>query len=140
MSVSLKFFYVFRYTTDACLPVFFVLSLQCVVGVFLQTMLAGIVVAKVLRPKKRKQEMRFSQVAVVGPLDDHDRRPALMIRIADIQNNLYIAEPHVRLYMATSKINRVFYEICTFFVTNYKSIVVQGSNLYLRSAAIRGIT
>ncbi|VDN01617.1 unnamed protein product, partial [Onchocerca ochengi] len=44
--------------------------------------------------------------AVIGPMSDTDRRPALMIRIADIQNNLYIAEPHVRLYMATSQINK----------------------------------
>lgn len=51
--------------------------------------------------------MRFSRVAVIGPADENDRRPALMVRIADIQNNLYIAEPHVRLYMATSKINKV---------------------------------
>lgn len=48
-------------------------------------------------------------MAVVGPLDDSDKRPALMVRIADVQNNLYIAEPHVRLYMATSKTNGVFF-------------------------------
>ncbi|KAL3990753.1 Inward rectifier potassium channel family protein [Acanthocheilonema viteae] len=98
--------YGFRYVTDACLPLIFILSLQCIAGVFMQTMLSGIVVAKLLRPKKRKQELRFSQVAVIGSINDTDRRPALMIRIADIQNNLYIAEPHVRLYMATSKINK----------------------------------
>ncbi|VDM13446.1 unnamed protein product [Wuchereria bancrofti] len=98
--------YGFRYVTDACLPVVFILSLQCIAGVFMQTMLSGIVIAKLLRPKKRKQEMRFSQVAVIDPMSDTDGRPILMIRIADIQNNLYIAEPHVRLYIATSKINK----------------------------------
>ncbi|MCP9265219.1 Inward rectifier potassium channel 2 domain protein [Dirofilaria immitis] len=51
-------------------------------------------------------EIKFSQIAVIGPVNDTDRRPALMIRIADIRNNLYIAEPHVRLYMATSQINK----------------------------------
>jgi len=65
------------------------------------------VIAKILRPKKRKQEMRFSQCAVIGPVDDEDQRPALMIRLADIQHKLYIAESHVRLYMATTKINNV---------------------------------
>uniref|UniRef100_A0A1I7VC71 IRK_C domain-containing protein n=1 Tax=Loa loa TaxID=7209 RepID=A0A1I7VC71_LOALO len=98
--------YGFRYVTDACLSLVFVLALQCIAGVFMQTMLSGIVVAKLLRPKKRKQEMRFSQIAVIGPMSDNDNRPALMIRIADIQNNLYIAEPHVRLYMVTSKMNK----------------------------------
>uniref|UniRef100_A0A915Q4E7 Inward rectifier potassium channel C-terminal domain-containing protein n=1 Tax=Setaria digitata TaxID=48799 RepID=A0A915Q4E7_9BILA len=96
----------YRYMTDACLPLIFILSLQCIAGVFMQTMLSGIVVAKLLRPKKRKQEMRFSQVAVIGPMNDTDRRPALMVRLADIQNNLCIAEPHVRLYMATSITNK----------------------------------
>ncbi|CAG9538938.1 unnamed protein product [Cercopithifilaria johnstoni] len=98
--------YGFRYVTDACLPLVFILSLQCIVGFFMQTMLSGIVIAKLLRPKKRKQEVRFSQVAVIDSIADTDRRSVLMIRIADIQNNLYIAEPHVRLYMATSKINK----------------------------------
>jgi potassium inwardly-rectifying channel subfamily J len=96
-----------RYMTEVCPPAFVVLCIQLIIGVFLQTILAGIVVAKVLRPKKRKQEMRFSRTAVVGPLDvEHDdKRPALMIRIADIQHRLYLAESHVRLYMATTRYN-----------------------------------
>ncbi|KAJ1352161.1 Inward rectifier potassium channel [Parelaphostrongylus tenuis] len=44
-------------------------------------------------------------MAVVGPLDEHDRRPTLMIRLADIQEKLFLAESHVRLYMASSRIN-----------------------------------
>lgn len=51
--------------------------------------------------------MRFSKYAVIGTVDDEDQRPALMIRLADIQHRLYIAESHVRLYMATTKINKV---------------------------------
>uniref|UniRef100_A0A0N4ZRD2 Inward rectifier potassium channel irk-1 n=1 Tax=Parastrongyloides trichosuri TaxID=131310 RepID=A0A0N4ZRD2_PARTI len=98
--------YGFRYMTENCPPAHIVLCIQLVVGVFLQTMLAGIVVAKVLRPKKRKQEMRFSQFAVIGPVHEHDHRPALMIRLADIQHRLYLAESHVRLYMACTKINK----------------------------------
>ncbi|WKY14584.1 hypothetical protein Q1695_000265 [Nippostrongylus brasiliensis] len=97
--------YGFRYMTDNCPPAYVILLFQLVVGVFLQTMLTGIVLAKVLRPKKRKQEMRFSRIAVIGPLDEHDRRPTLMIRLADIQEKLFLAESHVRLYMASSRIN-----------------------------------
>jgi hypothetical protein len=51
--------------------------------------------------------MRFSTLAVIGPVDDEDPRPCLMIRLADIQHRLYIAESHVRLYMVTTKINKV---------------------------------
>ncbi|KAH7696289.1 CBN-IRK-3 protein, partial [Aphelenchoides avenae] len=92
--------------TEVCPPAFVILCVQLIVGVLLQTMLAGVVVAKVLRPKKRKQEMRFSRTAVVGPLDpESDKRPALMIRLADIQHRLYLAESHVRLYMASTRYN-----------------------------------
>lgn len=51
--------------------------------------------------------MRFSRSAVIGPLEENDQRPALMIRIADIQHRLYLAESHVRLYMAKTRINNV---------------------------------
>jgi hypothetical protein len=57
--------------------------------------------------------MRFSRSVVIGPLDDNDQRPALQIRIADIQHRLYLAESHVRLYMARTKINNVSFE-CLF--------------------------
>uniref|UniRef100_A0A9J2PC33 Inward rectifier potassium channel C-terminal domain-containing protein n=1 Tax=Ascaris lumbricoides TaxID=6252 RepID=A0A9J2PC33_ASCLU len=89
--------YGYRYMTEVCPPAFLVLCVQLIVGVLLQTMLGGIVVAK---------EIRFSQVAVIGPVDEHDRRPTLMIRIADIQKRLFLAESHVRLYMACSRLNQ----------------------------------
>ncbi|EPB70800.1 inward rectifier potassium channel 2 domain protein [Ancylostoma ceylanicum] len=108
--------YGFRYMTDNCPPAYVILSIQLVVGVFLQTMLTGIVLAKVLRPKKRKQEMRFSRIAVIGPLDEHDRRPALMIRLADVQEKLFLAESHVRLYMASSRINNNTYSLMPNFL------------------------
>ncbi|KAF8385580.1 irk-3, partial [Pristionchus pacificus] len=92
-----------RHMTTECPIAYFVLMTQCIIGVFVQTMLGGVIIAKVLRPKKRKQEMRFSDVAVIGPVDEHDRRPALFIRIADIQEKLFLAESHVRLYIAQNK-------------------------------------
>lgn len=35
------------------------------------------------------------------------QHPTLMIRLADVQHRLYLAESHVRLYMAHTKINNV---------------------------------
>lgn len=55
--------------------------------------------------------MRFSRLAVIGPVDDHDKRPALMIRLADVQEKLFLAESHVRMYMATTRTN----EVCLLF-------------------------
>lgn len=44
-----------RYMTEMCPPAYFLLSTQLIIGVFSQTILSGIVIAKILRPKKRKQ-------------------------------------------------------------------------------------
>lgn len=53
--------------------------------------------------------MRFSRFAVIGPIDENDKRPTLMVRIADIQRKLYLAESHVRLYIVNSKVNHVIF-------------------------------
>ncbi|MFH4974818.1 hypothetical protein AB6A40_001527 [Gnathostoma spinigerum] len=97
--------YGYRYMTTACPPATVVVCTQCVAGVLLQTLLAGIIVAKLLRPKKRREEMRFSRIAVIGPVDDQDKRPALMVRLADVQQSLFLAESHVRLYMVRFRTN-----------------------------------
>ena len=51
-----------RYMTDVCPPAYIILCNQLILGVLLQTVLAGIVIAKVLRPKKRKQVSNLSIV------------------------------------------------------------------------------
>uniref|UniRef100_A0AC35UBW2 Inward rectifier potassium channel irk-1 n=1 Tax=Rhabditophanes sp. KR3021 TaxID=114890 RepID=A0AC35UBW2_9BILA len=94
-----------RYMRENCPLAYIILSIQIIFGLLVQTILTAVVIAKMLRPKKRRQEMRFSQFAVIGPVDENDHRPALMIRLADIQSRLYLAESHVRLFMACSKIN-----------------------------------
>jgi len=50
--------------------------------------------------------MRFSQNACIGPMEG-ENASALMIRIADVQHRLYLAESHVRLYMAITRTNKV---------------------------------
>uniref|UniRef100_A0A0N5B133 IRK_C domain-containing protein n=1 Tax=Syphacia muris TaxID=451379 RepID=A0A0N5B133_9BILA len=100
--------YGIRYMTDACPMAVVLLCSQLITGVFLQTLLTGLVIAKVLRPKKRRQEIRFSTRAVIGPTDDeNDSEQTLMIRVADMQNNLYLAESHVRLYMIRMGVNKM---------------------------------
>lgn len=94
-----------RYMTDSCPMAVVLLCSQLITGVLLQTVLTGLVIAKVLRPKKRRQEIRFSTVAVIGP--GVTGQPTLMIRVADMQNNLYLAESHVRLYMVRTGINQL---------------------------------
>ena len=64
--------------TNACPPAYTILCAQLIVGVFLQTMLAGIVVAKVLRPKKRKQVRSHVVVHYLDLLGDCHAIPGLL--------------------------------------------------------------
>ncbi|CAI4226029.1 unnamed protein product [Auanema sp. JU1783] len=95
-----------RYMTDLCPMAYTTLCIQVIAGNFLQTLLGGLVIAKILRPTKRRQEMRFSRMAVIGHLSENDRRPALQVRLADIQEKLFLAESHVRMFIVNSRINK----------------------------------
>uniref|UniRef100_A0A914X1S1 Uncharacterized protein n=1 Tax=Plectus sambesii TaxID=2011161 RepID=A0A914X1S1_9BILA len=108
--------YGYRYITSACPPAYITLFVQLIVGVLIQTLIGGVVLAKLLRPKKRLREIRYSLMGVIAPLssafpEDYggekpDHRNALMFRIADICDKLHLCEPHVRLYMARTRINK----------------------------------
>ncbi|CAJ0962320.1 unnamed protein product, partial [Mesorhabditis belari] len=98
--------YGYRYITTGCWPGYILWMIQLIVGYFLQTVLVCVIVAKVVRPKKRRAEIRFSKRAVIGELDSDDCRPTLMIRMADIQQDLNLTETHIKLYMATWKTNK----------------------------------
>lgn len=95
--------YGFRYPTTHCPPSIITLVVQMVSGQLLQTVLGGLVIAKILRPKKRKQEIRFSKDTLFGPLSDDDHRLALTFRLADIQDQLFFSGSMVKLFFATCR-------------------------------------
>ncbi len=65
------------------------------VGSVLQALLIGLVIAKLLRPKKRRQEVLFSQNAVICK---QDGVLCLQFRVADV-GNAHLVETHIRLYL-----------------------------------------
>ena len=54
-----------RQTTEACPEAVLVMSVQSIVGVVISSCMAGIVFAKLARPKNRSHTVMFSKNAVV---------------------------------------------------------------------------
>ena len=54
-----------RQTTEACPEAVLVMSIQSIVGVVISSCMAGIVFAKLARPKNRSHTVMFSKNAVV---------------------------------------------------------------------------
>lgn len=55
------------------------------------------------------ESVRRNSLYSSGSNSSNEGKAVLMIRLADVQHRLYLAESHVRLYMATTKINKVFF-------------------------------
>lgn len=73
------------------------LSLQYVAGAVLQACLCAIIWARMLRPKRRGQEVIFSKTACIQLNDDGDL--CLMFRVSDI-NGTHLVQSGIRMYMA----------------------------------------
>ncbi|XP_053690808.1 G protein-activated inward rectifier potassium channel 3-like [Sabethes cyaneus] len=73
-----------RATTEECPEAIFVMSLQSVHGVMIQALLAGIIFAKMTRPKSRSQTLLFSKQAVISM---RDGELCLMFRVGDMRKS-----------------------------------------------------
>uniref|UniRef100_A0A1B0AA46 Uncharacterized protein n=1 Tax=Glossina pallidipes TaxID=7398 RepID=A0A1B0AA46_GLOPL len=80
-----------RFVTEECPEAIFTICLQCIMGVFIQAFMVGIVFAKLSRPKKRAQTLLFSRNAVIC---HRDGVPCLMFRVGDMRKS-HIIEAHV---------------------------------------------
>uniref|UniRef100_T1GNP6 Inward rectifier potassium channel C-terminal domain-containing protein n=1 Tax=Megaselia scalaris TaxID=36166 RepID=T1GNP6_MEGSC len=99
--------YGFRYITEECPEAIFVQCLQCIMGVFIQAFMVGIVFAKLSRPKKRAQTLLFSRHAVIC---HRDGVPCLMFRVGDMRKS-HIIEAHIRAQIIRKKITKEKEEI-----------------------------
>ncbi|XP_061165952.1 inward rectifier potassium channel 2-like [Saccostrea echinata] len=84
--------YGFRYVTEECPYAVIGVLLQNIIGAGLQAALAGLVVAKVRRGKKRSGTLMFSSVACIV---EEDGIYKLVIRIGDMRRS-HIIGAHVR--------------------------------------------
>lgn len=76
--------YGFRYVTEECPAVFVGVFVQSILGAGLQVALAGLVIAKIRRSKKRSATMIFSKVACIM---EQDLKLQLVFRVGDMRKS-----------------------------------------------------
>jgi potassium inwardly-rectifying channel subfamily J len=79
--------YGYRVITPFCVVPFFVLVIQTCFGVFMQSLLAGLVFAKMSRPKQRAHTIMFSNKAVIVK---RDYEYCLLFRVGDMRKSHFI--------------------------------------------------
>ncbi|KAM9718386.1 LOW QUALITY PROTEIN: ATP-sensitive inward rectifier potassium channel 10 [Menidia menidia] len=79
--------YGFRCITEECPAAIVLLIVQLVITMVMEIFITGTFLAKVARPKKRGETVKFSQHAVVSSLEG---RPCLMIRVANMRKSLLL--------------------------------------------------
>lgn len=87
--------YGFRYVTDECPMAYIGVLIQSIISAGLQVALAGLVVAKVRRSKKRSETIVFSRIACIM---EEDLCLRLIFRVADIRKS-HIIGAHARGYL-----------------------------------------
>lgn len=79
--------YGFRYVSEECPLAILALVVQLVVTGLAEIFVTGAFLAKLARPKKRAESVKFSRSAVVC---EHQGRRRLMVRVANMRNSLLI--------------------------------------------------
>lgn len=79
--------YGFRYISEECPLAIFTLVAQLVITGLAEIFVTGAFLAKLARPKKRAETIKFSQVAVVC---QHQGKRCLMVRVANMRKSLLI--------------------------------------------------
>ncbi|XP_058604082.1 ATP-sensitive inward rectifier potassium channel 10 [Onychostoma macrolepis] len=79
--------YGYRCITEECPSAIVLLIIQLLITTAMEIFITGTFLAKVARPKKRGETIRFSQHAVIA---NHDGRPCLMIRVANMRKSLLL--------------------------------------------------
>lgn len=79
--------YGFRYISEECPLAIFTLVAQLVITGLAEIFVTGALLAKLARPKKRAETIKFSQSAVVCY---HDGKLCLMVRVANMRKSLLI--------------------------------------------------
>ncbi|XP_059932629.1 ATP-sensitive inward rectifier potassium channel 10 [Gadus macrocephalus] len=79
--------YGFRCITEECPHAIILLIVQLVITMVMEIFITGTFLAKVARPKKRGETVKFSQYALVS---NYQGRPCLMIRVANMRKSLLL--------------------------------------------------
>ncbi len=87
--------YGFRTLSEHCPLAILTLCLQSVSGIFLESTLIAMTLAKLARANKRKSTLAFSKHACIGL---YNGKLCFMIRLGDLRHNSNLLEAHVRMY------------------------------------------
>ncbi|XP_061485450.1 ATP-sensitive inward rectifier potassium channel 15 [Rhineura floridana] len=79
--------YGFRFITEECPHAIFLLVAQLVVTTLIEIFITGTFLAKIARPKKRAETIKFSHCAVISK---HNGHLCLVIRVANMRKSLLI--------------------------------------------------
>ena len=91
-----------RVVEPTCPPAVILVMVQSCVGVFIQSMMTGIIFAKLSRPKGRAHTIMFSKVAVIC---QRDGQYCLLFRVADMRKS-HIVAVTVRATMVRNRITK----------------------------------
>ncbi|XP_078512974.1 ATP-sensitive inward rectifier potassium channel 15 [Lissotriton helveticus] len=79
--------YGFRFITEECPHAIFLLVVQLVLTTLIEIFITGTFLAKIARPKKRAETIKFSHNAVIT---NHDDKLCLVMRVANMRKSLLI--------------------------------------------------
>ncbi|OCT70414.1 ATP-sensitive inward rectifier potassium channel 1 [Xenopus laevis] len=79
--------YGFRCVTEQCATAIFLLVVQSILGVIINSFMCGAILAKISRPKKRGKTITFSKNAVISK---RGGKLCLLIRVANLRKSLLI--------------------------------------------------
>lgn len=88
-----------RATSEECPEAVFIMCIQSIYGVMMQAFMAGIVFAKMTRPKQRTQTLLFSKYAIIC---QRDGELQLMFRVGDMRKS-HIIGANVRAQLIRTK-------------------------------------
>ena len=95
--------YGFKYITNECHLAIFIIIIQCVCGLLIDSFLLGLIFTKLSRPRNRRRTLIFSDCAVIRERKEEEREGeesemVLEFRIADVRRS-QVVEGHVRLQL-----------------------------------------
>uniref|UniRef100_A0A915J9F7 G protein-activated inward rectifier potassium channel 3 n=1 Tax=Romanomermis culicivorax TaxID=13658 RepID=A0A915J9F7_ROMCU len=89
-----------RYPSEQCPEIVAALCLQSIFGLMIQTLLAGVVFAKLSRPHKRAATLIFSRNACICM---RDGKLCFLFRVGDMRKT-HLAEAHVRVQLISKRV------------------------------------
>ncbi|XP_018903160.1 ATP-sensitive inward rectifier potassium channel 12 isoform X2 [Bemisia tabaci] len=122
-----------RYPTEDCPEAVIMVVIQSITGMMIQTLMVGIIFAKMARPKQRTETLLFSRTAVIC---QRDGQLCLMFRAGDMRDKSHLIATSIRALLVRPRITQEG-EILAPFLSELKLSVDQyDPNVFLLWPAV----